>query len=90
MKADKDASDDDEEDDGRLRTAFIGGGGLGNPGGGVFGGLAADSQVCSPYVRTSFWSGMRDMLKVWTSCGVQWLVFRLLGVGARGTPRCIV
>ena len=45
IKADKDASDDDEEDDGRLRTAFIGGGGRGNPGGGVFGGLAAESQV---------------------------------------------
>ena len=48
MKADKDASDDEEEDDGRLRTAFIGNQGRGRSSGGVFGSVAAEAQVRPP------------------------------------------
>ena len=46
-KPDKDASDDDEEDDGRLRTAFIGSRSKATaPGRGVFGGLStAEPEV---------------------------------------------
>ena len=43
IKADKDASDDEGEDDGRLRTAFIGN----QPRGGVLGSLAPEAQVCA-------------------------------------------